>query len=85
MADIFALCVFELRIYCQGRFQKLSLLTNWNYIFLIYFWNKFPNQIKNSNNVKKLKAKLDGFIKNGQKKNLRGYFSELSNQLLYRI
>ena len=28
---------------------------------VIYFWNKLPNQIKNTNNVKKFKIKLDGF------------------------
>ena len=31
---------------------------------VIYFWNKLPNQIKNSNNVKKIMIKLDDFRKN---------------------
>ena len=34
-----------------------------------YFWNKFPNQIKNRNNILKIRIKLDGFRKNGKKKN----------------
>ena len=30
---------------------------------IIYFWNKLPNQIKNSTSVKNLKIKLDDFRK----------------------
>ena len=52
---------------------------------VIYFWNKSPNQIKNSNSVKKIKIKLDDFRKNGKKKNLRGHFGELLHELLNRI
>ena len=38
-----------MEIYCQGRFQKLTLLINFFfYIKVIYSWNKLPNQIKNS-------------------------------------
>ena len=42
-----------------------------------YFWNKLPNQIKNSNRIENFKIKLDDFRKNGKKKNLRGHFVEL--------
>ena len=54
MVDIFSIFLLKMEIYCQDRFKKLSLLTNWILIFAhrtIYFWNKLPNQIKNSNSV----------------------------------
>ena len=41
---------------------------------MIYFWNKWPNQIKNNNSVKNLR--LNWMIsekKNGKKKNLRTF------------
>ena len=31
MVDIFLIFLFELEIYSQDRFQKLSLLTNWSF------------------------------------------------------
>ena len=65
MVDIFSTFLLELEIYCQDRFQKLSLQTNWNFFdnIVLYFWNKLPNKIKNSYIVENFKIKLDGFRK----------------------
>ena len=52
---------------------------------VVYFWKKFPNQIKNSSSVKKTEIKLDGFRKNGKKKKLKGHFCELSDEFLNGI
>ena len=52
---------------------------------VIYFWNKLPNQIKNSNSVENFKIKWNGFWNNGKKKNLGGNFWELPGTLLNRI
>ena len=41
MVDILSLFLLKLEIYCQDRFQKLSLLTRNR---VICFWNKLPNQ-----------------------------------------
>ena len=73
MIDIFWVYIFELEIYYQGRFQKLSLLTNWIFLAkrVISFWKKLPYQIKNSIRVKSTKIKLNDFRNNGKKKNLR--------------
>ena len=45
---------------------------------ILVFWNKLPNQIKNSNHFK---IKLDEFRKSGKKKNLRRHFWEQSDEL----
>ena len=42
IADIFAIFLPKLEIYCHGRFAKLSLLTNW--IFFCYLGNTFLEQ-----------------------------------------
>ena len=66
MVDILA--IFPIESYRQERFQKLNLLTEWIYFairVIIYFWNKLPNQIKNSISVWHFKIKLDNFRKNG--------------------
>ena len=37
---------------CENRFKKLSQLIGFCFLFadrVIYFWNKLPNQIENSN------------------------------------
>ena len=52
---------------------------------VIYFRNKLPNQIKNSNSIQNFKINLDDFRKNSKKKNLREHFWELSDELLNRI
>ena len=44
-----------------------------------------PNQIKNSNSVNIFLIKLDRFIINGKKENLRWHFWKLSDDLLNRI
>ena len=65
MVDIFSIFLFEQEIYCQDRFQKLSLLNKWIFLLKksnIYFWNKLSNQIKKTENFK---FKLDGFRQNG--------------------
>ena len=59
--DIFSIFLFKLEIYCQDKFQKLSLLTNG--IFC-----------KNRNRVETLKIQLDEFRKNCKKKNLKWHF-----------
>ena len=38
----YSIFLLELEIYCQHKFQKLSLLTNW-IIFANIFLNKLPN------------------------------------------
>ena len=83
MVDIFSIFVFEMEIYCQDRFQKPSLLTNWNFFAnrAIYFWYKLPNQMKNSYS----KRKFSDWIRWLQKNNSRGCFCELSDELLNRI
>ena len=60
MVHIFSIFLLELEIYCLDKFQ--------NYVYepigffrAMYFWNKLPNQIKNSNSVENLKIKLDDF------------------------
>ena len=58
MVDIFSIFLFKLKTFCQDRFQKVSLPTNW-----IYFWNNLPNQIKNSYSVGICKIELDDFRK----------------------
>ena len=47
--------------------------------FTTYFWNKI--RIKNRNYEKNIK--LDDFRKSGKKKNLRGHFWKLSDELFY--
>ena len=42
-----------------------------------YFWNKLPNQIKNSDSVENLKIELDEF----RKKNLEEISGELSSEM----
>ena len=54
MVDIFSIFLLELKFYFQDRFQKPSL-TKW--IFFANFRNESPNQIKNSNSLKKKKKK----------------------------
>ena len=91
MVEIFSIFLLQLEIFCQNRFQKLTLLDNWilkiffrffiYFFFLsyrvIYFRNKLSNQIKNSNRIENFKIKLDGFRKeNGTEKNLSGHFWE---------
>ena len=53
IADIFSIFLLEMENYCQDRFQKLSLLTNWIFSTnrVIYFWTKLPNYIKNRKRV----------------------------------
>ena len=41
---------------------------------VIYFWNKLPNQIKDSNSEENFKIELDDLRRNDKKKSLRGYF-----------
>ena len=67
--DIFEISFHKLKIFCQGRFQKLNLLNNWIFL-LIYFQNKLPNQIKNSNDVKNVKSELDDLKKKWLEKEL---------------
>ena len=47
-----------------------------------YFWYKLPNQIQNSNRVKKFKIELDEFKNVSKKKNSSGHFGGLSDELL---
>ena len=68
-----------------SRHFKNSLLTNWIFFAnrVIYFLNKLPNMIKNSQSVKIFKIKLDGNPPPQKKnplrqKNLREYFWKLS-------
>ena len=61
----FSLFFIELRIYCQGRFQKLSQLTN-GIILLIKFnilGKKVLNPITNSNRAQFLSKIVKTFIK----------------------
>ena len=49
MEDIFLIFLLEVEIYCQGRFQKLSLLSSWiffkrNNIFLKQIANQINKQ-----------------------------------------
>ena len=46
--------------------NQLDFFVNWE----IYFWNKLPNQVNNSNSDKRkeIKIKLDDFRNNGKKK-----------------
>ena len=53
--------------------------------FAIRVKYKLPNQIKNSNRVKKIKNKLNDFKNNSKKRNLKGYFWELLDELLNKI
>ena len=87
MVEIFSIDLLKLKIYSQDRFQKWNRRTNWIFFAngLIYFWNKLPHQIKNSNNLRNLKIKLDNFRNNWEKKNLSGYFLEPSDEFLIRI
>ena len=66
-----------------------SKVTQTNWIFFArrvkYFLNKLLNQIKNSNRVENLGLNWMILEKNGKKKNLRGHFWELSDELLNRI
>ena len=39
-----------MEIYCHGRFQKLGEVFFVKRV--VYFWNKLPNDIKDSNSVK---------------------------------
>ena len=76
MVDIFSIFLFEKKIYCQDRFQKLSLQTNWIFFAnrVIYLWNKLSNKIKNNNNRKNFKIELDDFSNNGKKKEFKRSF-----------
>ena len=87
MVDIFSIFVFEMEIYCQDRFQKPSLLTNWIFFAnrAIYFWYKLPNQIKNRNGVKKFNIEFGHFRKKLQEKEFKKYFCELLDELHFRI
>ena len=42
-----------MEIYCQNTSQKLNQLTEEIFLVkrVIYFWNKLPNQNKNSNKI----------------------------------
>ena len=75
MVDLSFIFLLRLEIYYQYSFQKL--LTNWIFFAyrVIYFWNKLPNQIKNSKRLKKKKIEieLNDFRNNGKKKNLRDF------------
>ena len=84
MVDIFLIILLKLEIYCQGRFQKLSRLISWIVLLkhYIFFVKKLSNQIKNSNSINRFKIELDDIRNNGEKKNLSGYFWELSNELI---
>ena len=68
----FSIFLLKLKIYYQGRIQKLSLLTNCIF-WLIYFGNKLHNQIKNSDSVKSFDFKLDDFRKMVRKR-MQEYF-----------
>ena len=60
--DCFLIFLLKLEIYCQGRFQKISLLINWIFFSanrVIYFSNKLPDQFKNSISVENFKIRSD--------------------------
>ena len=69
IVDIFFIFILELEIFCQERFQKLSLLTNWIFCNrVIYVCNKLPNQIKKQLECKKKKLSLDSLKNYGKKR-----------------
>ena len=76
MVNIFLTFLIKLEIYGQGRLQKLTInQLDFFAIRVIYFWNKLPNQIKNSNSVKILR--LNWSISEIMiKKKLRGHLGE---------
>ena len=53
MVEIFSIFLLKVEIYNQSRLQKISI--NHFFLIVIYFWNKLPNQIKNSNSIKNLR------------------------------
>ena len=83
MVDTFSIFFLKLKIHCQDRFQKLRLLTDWIFCLKSYTFLEWITLLdQNSNNVENFKIKLDDFRKkNCKKKNLRGHFGELSDDL----
>ena len=78
MRDIFKYFTSnEWEIFCQKRFQQLSLFINHLDILLIeYFCDKFLHQIKNSNSIFLNHLNLNDFRNNGKKINSRGHLEE---------
>ena len=52
---------------------------------VIKYWNKLPNNVKNSTSVNNFKNNLDKFRVFGKSTNLQGHFWELSDEIFNRI
>ena len=52
---------------------------------VIKYWNKLPNNVKNSTSVNNFKNNLDKIRVFGKSTNLQGHFWELSDEIFNRI
>ena len=71
MVDIFYIALQT------GQISDTKSINPLEFVFVyssIYFWNKLPNRISNSNSVKDFKTEFDACRNNDKKKNLRSHF-----------
>ena len=88
MADIFSVFLLKLEIFCQDRFKKLSLLTNWIFFLLTdeyIFGTNCLSRLKIAAMLKILRLNRMSSEEVLRKRILDGIFWELSDELFNRI